>query len=300
MVIQGYNIQDFPNLSGKDTSVGVKRLEQTFSAIADIHLPHRHNYYEIIWVTQGEGINFIDFNQYPITPNSLHFVSPGQVHAWELAEDVTGYAVIFTHEFFSMGLQDKYTLSELPLFYSVNTDTVVHVNEQQAVRFNDLFERIEREYQASLIDRDDMLRAYLRILLIEAKRLCSPTEITENTKSGVFLTKKFLLLIEEYFLTKTSVTDYAKLLNVTANHLNETVKRTAGKTAGELIRDRLLLEAKRLLIYSEMTVSEIAYYLDFKDPSYFGKFFRKYTGHSPGIFRMQVGTGTHYPKTLKP
>jgi len=93
------------------------------------------------------------------------------------------------------------------------------------------------------------------------------------------------LLIEENFLAKTSVSEYAKLLGITANHLNETVKRTIGKTAGELIRHRLLLEAKRLLIHSELSSSEIAHRLNFQDPSYFGRFFKKYTQHSPGDFR---------------
>jgi len=285
MEISVYNIHDFAALSAGVTSVGVKRLEQGFREINNIKSSHRHNFYQILWVTKGRGTHFIDFNDYPVKPHSLYFLSPGQVHGWKLTEEVTGYGIVFTNEFFSRSLHDKSVLSDLPYFYTVNTHPLLHINDEQAETFDDIIQRIEREYQSQLIDRDDMLCAYLRILLIEAKRLYRPTETTYTASSGFRITKKFLLLIEENFLAKKSVSEYAKLLGITANHLNETVKRTTGKTAGELIRNRLLLEAKRLLIHSELGSSEIAHCLNFEDPSYFGRFFKKYTHHSPGDFR---------------
>jgi AraC-like DNA-binding protein len=218
----------------------------------------------------------------------LYFLSPGQIHAWDLTEDVTGYAIMFTNEFFSLDLKDKHVISDLPFLNTVkNTDPVLHVNDEQAATFNDIVQKIKREDHSSVIDRDDVLRAYVRILLIEAKRLYRPTKTTYTAESGVLITKKFLLLIEAHFHAKTLVTEYAKLLGITANHLNETVKRTTGKTAGELIRNRLLLEAKRLLIHSELTISEIADRLNFEDLSYFGRFFKKHTYCSPRDFRRK-------------
>ncbi len=168
------------------------------------------------------------------------------------------------------------------------------MGDEQATVFNNIIERIESEYQASLVDREAMLSAYIRILLIEAKRIYCPKHTTYSVASSILLTKQFLFLVEENFLIQTRVSEYAKQLSITANHLNETVKQTIGKTAGELIRERLLLEAKRWLIHSDLSISEIAHALNFEDPSYFGRFFKRYTHCSPKDFRQQ-GVTTHEP-----
>jgi AraC family transcriptional regulator, transcriptional activator of pobA len=101
------------------------------------------------------------------------------------------------------------------------------------------------------------------------------------------LANRFLCLVGENYKSLSSVSDYAARLEVTASHLNETVRRTMRKTAGQVIRERLLLEAKRLLLHSDLSVSEIAYHLSFEDPSYFARFFRKHTGQAPAEFRAQ-------------
>ena len=288
MEIPVYHIEQLAAFSTEKTSIGVKRLEQGFRNKPNITSSHRHSFYQIIWVTQGSGIHLIDFNTYPIEPFTLYFLSPGQVHEWKLTEAVFGYIIAFTNKFFSSSLQDTSLLSELPYFYITNTQPLLCVGNEQAAIFNNIIQRIETEYQASLIDHEAMLSAYLRILLIEAKRIYCPNQTTYTVTSSVLITKQFLLLIEENFLTQTFVSEYAKLLGITANHLNETVKRTTGKTAGELIRDRLLLEAKRLLIYSELSISEIAHKLNFEDPAYFGRFFKRYAHCSPSDFRQQA------------
>ncbi|MBV9389442.1 MAG: helix-turn-helix domain-containing protein [Chroococcidiopsidaceae cyanobacterium CP_BM_ER_R8_30] len=288
MEIPVYHIEQLDAFSTEKTSIGVKRLEQGFKNKQNIRSSHRHSFYQIIWVTRGRGAHLIDFNTYPIEPFTLYFLSPGQVHEWKLTEAVFGYIIAFTNKFFSSSLQDTSLLSELPYFYITNTQPLLCVGNEQAAIFNNIIQRIETEYQASLIDHEAMLSAYLRILLIEAKRIYCPNQTTYTVTSSVLITKQFLLLIEENFLTQTFVSEYAKLLGITANHLNETVKRTTGKTAGELIRDRLLLEAKRLLIYSELSISEIAHKLNFEDPAYFGRFFKRYAHCSPSDFRQQA------------
>jgi AraC-like DNA-binding protein len=169
------------------------------------------------------------------------------------------------------------------------------VVRERSVDFIRLFRKVESEFQASLLDQDMALHAYLRLLLIEAKRLSENTAgINHKDESAGLLTKKFLLLVERNFLAIVSVADYAEMLNVTPSHLIETTKRAIGKPAGRVIRERVLLEAKRLLCYSDMSASEIAYHLSFEDPSYFSRFFKKYTGITPIEFRNmpnRVGLG---------
>ncbi len=286
MNIPVYNLAQLTALSTGNTSIGVKRLEQCFRNKESISSSHRHNFYQIIWVTKGQVTHLIDFNAYPIRPATLYFLSPVQVHEWKITEAVFGSIIAFTSELFSSALQGRTILSQLPYFYRVNTQPLLYLDDEQVTVFNNIIERIESEYQAALVDREAMLSAYLWILLIEAKRIYSPKQPTHNVASSVLLTKQFLVLVEENFLTQSRVSEYAKQLSITPNHLNETVKQTIGKTAGALIRDRLLLEAKRWLIHSDLSISEIAHALNFEDPAYFSRFFKRYMHCSPRDFRQ--------------
>ncbi|MEG4579028.1 helix-turn-helix domain-containing protein [Microcoleus sp. MON1_C5] len=280
-----YTIHDVA-LSTPAKAFEVIGLEEAFTlGKRNVFSAHRHDYYEVFWITQGSGTIAIDFTDYEIRPATLCFLSPGQVHAWTIAEPIVGYLLSFTGEFFLTGVQDPNELAEMPLFYTLGDAPLIQLNDEQAETFHNLVHKIEQEYQASFLERDAMLRCYLRILLIEAKRLYSPNTTLHQFEAGFLLTKKLLALIEVHYLTTLSVAEYADLLHVTANHLNETIKRTMNKTAGEVIRARLLLEAKRLLRYSDIAISEIAYHLNFEDPSYFSRFFKKYTRLSPRDFR---------------
>jgi len=114
-----------------------------------------------------------------------------------------------------------------------------------------------------------------------------------NIKKSVPQQKQVLLqnfrrLIDQHYLSIKLPREYADLLYVTPNHLNALCQDLLGKTAGEVIRDRILLEAKRLLTNADMTVSQIAYDLNFQDNSYFNRFFKKYVGVTPDEFRKQL------------
>jgi AraC family transcriptional activator of pobA len=102
------------------------------------------------------------------------------------------------------------------------------------------------------------------------------------------LARQFRLEVEGRFHKETALSAYAAALGVTANHLNDTLRRETGQPAGELIRQRRLLEAKRLLLHSDLSVSEVGYRLGFDDPSYFSRFFRRYARASPADFRAKI------------
>jgi AraC family transcriptional activator of pobA len=106
--------------------------------------------------------------------------------------------------------------------------------------------------------------------------------------AAVGLVRRFRQAVERSFRVTTSVPDYARALGVTTSHLNESLRLETGLTAGDLIRERLLLEAKRLLLHSELTIAEIAYELGFEDPSYFSRFVRRELKASPAEFRSRV------------
>jgi AraC-like DNA-binding protein len=274
--------------SHKWGSFSIERFEDSFNnAKGDVYAPHRHNLYEVFWINEGCGTCAVDFRLYDIHAPMLVFVAPGQVHSWTLNGPFSGYVLMFTNEFF-VGRPDdiaSYPI-DLPFAQTPNTGPALSVLSERAADFTSLFQQLENEFKASLSDHDVALHAYLRLLLVAAKRLSEKVPGSNHREdSAAVLTTKFLQLVERSFLGIASVADYAELLNVTPNHLIETTKRTIGKPAGRIIRERLLLEAKRLLCYSDMSASEIAYHLSFEDPSYFSRFFKKYTGICPMEYR---------------
>jgi AraC-like DNA-binding protein len=249
---------------------------------------HRCDFYQILWITQGQGKIWLDLDLFPAKPGTMCFASPGQIRAYEPQGPVAGYIIGFTQGFFSNSPDDANALIQLPYFHGVGAAPVLYANEELARLFTEVCSRLEREIQLALDGQATLLHSYMRILLIEARRIHQAQPGAMHTETAAFLlTKQFVLLVEAHYLTTSSVADYAAMLHVTTNHLIETVKGTMGQPAGKIIRERLLLEAKRLLRCSDSPVAEIATYLKFEDPSYFSRFFKKHTGFAPSEFREQ-------------
>ncbi len=253
--------------------------------------PHRHDdFYELLYVTQGVGDYIIDFQQYEIKPESIFFLSPGQIHELQLSEDVQGFIFLFTSAFYHFNKLDSNKIFEFPFFYTIGKDTpplwLAEGNDKEALK--KLFEQAVAENKQELQDKDDAVRALLDLILIACKRLYPVLLQEENFSKGKILVKRFKKLIEEKCYENLSVKECAFELSVTANHLSETVKRITGRTPTDLINDRQLMEIKRMLTHTELTVSEIAFKLNFSDQSYFSKFFKKLSGITPAVYRSKL------------
>jgi len=268
----------------------------------DSTLPHRHSYYEIFLFLKGGGTHEIDFISHPIEPNALNFISPGQVHLVQRAPKSHGYVILFSRDFFHLGLQNKDILYDMPFFNNNTAKPVVNIPNSELNLFKDIFNKIQNEYLTKSIspDKDEIIRSYLNALLIYSRRLFqlaktdTPIPGTGGSPHEMFsisrgeLIRKFRILIEKKFMHEHRVSEYAGILSVSANHLNDTVQKMLGKSASELIHERIILEAKRLLYHSEQNINEIAFELNFDDPSYFTRFFKNQVGTAPGSFRDQI------------
>ena len=272
------------------------RFEYFVSDIDHLKHPHRHDHFAIFFVTHGKGHHVIDFQEYELKPERLFLIAPGQVHAWKSFEGVRGFVVLFTKEFFSLTLQYQ----ELRAYLFFNTayqHTYLDMDKNVTLHLQGIFKNIEREHTHHNSYSQNIIRSYINILLFELTRIyeeCIPA--TKEKDSINQLLREFEALVNKNFRTKHSVSDYAGLLHITANYLNTICKKRKGKAAGEVIRDRLMLEAKRLLTHSDSTIAQIAYDLNFEDNSYFGRFFKKYCGITPAAFRneIQKETLTHW------
>jgi AraC family transcriptional activator of pobA len=249
--------------------------------------PHRHDdFYEILFITKGTGKYIIDMQEYEIKPNSVFFLSPGQIHEIAFSEDINGYIFLFTSSFYLSNKTDPYKLFEFPFFYSLKYDNppLYLQNNSQANELDALFRKAIAEIDIHAIDSKEAIHAILDLLLIYCKRWYPQTE-GSHLKKGHILIKRFKQLIEDKCTENLNVKEYADLLHVTANYLSETVKESTGRTPTDFINDRMTLEIKRLLTHTQLTIQEIAYQLNFSDQSNFSKYFKKTSGLSPGEFR---------------
>jgi AraC-like DNA-binding protein len=244
--------------------------------------PHRHNFYQMVLFLSGEGSHEIDFKQYPIERGQIYCMGPGQVHSWMFKGNMTGFIVNFDIDYFkSLLIQPSY-VDNLNLFSSLN-DGVFVLEDYQLGEISNLFNQlIVLNLEQTAID---LKRSLLLYILLRLDQAYSPKFPGQSVDYHLVLIKNFISLIDENFRELHLPKEYAELLFVTPNHLNSVCKEYLGMQAGEVIRNRIMLEAKRLLILPDWTISQVAYELNFNDNSYFTKFFKKVEGKTPEEFR---------------
>lgn len=254
----------------------------------NVSVPHRHNFYEILIFIKGSGSHEIDFLNIPIEPYSIHFISPGQVHHLRQSETTEGFLLIFSREFFSHNSLDKDLLFEMPFLNNNTSHPVIKLTTKEYSEIAALIENIQVEYNQESLSKQQILASYVNILLLKGKNIFNRINKDLSPHKGMTqLVCRFKILIEKNYPRLHSVSEYSELLRITPEYLNEATKKVTGTNPGGLITSRIILEAKRLLLYSELTSKEIAFSLNYNDPSYFSRFFKKETGSTPNEFRAK-------------
>jgi AraC family transcriptional regulator, transcriptional activator of pobA len=250
-----------------------------------LHRPHRHSFYHLVLFTKGKGSHTIDFEKFPVKPYQIYFMIPGQVHSWHFEGEVDGYIVHFNEVLFTTFLQNGHYLDRFYFFGGNAEDGICQLPASVQSQVTSLFEAMLLEVGESKEQNLDIIRVKLLELFITVDRSCTSRKGKNVAPQKLTLLRSFQSLIDKHFRTIRLPKEYADLLYVTPNHLNALCQDLVGKTTGDLIRDRVLLEAKRLLTNADMTVTEIAYDLNFQDNSYFNRFFKKNVGVTPDDFR---------------
>lgn len=239
----------------------------------------------MVLFTGGGGKHTIDFEQFKVKPFQIYFMIPGQVHSWHFEKAVDGYIVHFKEELFTSFLLNGHFLDRYSFFSGNSKDGVcqlpLHVHDQVISIFESILKEVSNKESQGL----EMISLKLLELFIIVDRSCYRQKARTIPLQKLQVLKSFQHLIEKYYKTIRLPGEYAGLLYITPNHLNALCQDLLGKTAGELIRERVILEAKRLLTNAGMNVTEIASELNFQDNSYFNRFFKKYTGQTPDVFR---------------
>ncbi len=279
-----YSLGEFSSVDNKSKNYQVEVFDA--NRHFEVSYPHKHDFYEVLFLTQGSGYHIIDSNKYKIEPPCIFFMSPGQAHKLELSSDIGGYLFLFTEEFYLLNRVNKNKLLELPFFYSVeqNNPPLLLADSSDAEFLKALFARGCHEENLEDDVSEEVIRALLDVLLQTCNKLY-PLEFGLQKTRGHLLVKNLLQLIEENFQKNIAISEYANMLSITPNHLTQMVKHVTGTTSSKLLQNKVIIETKRLLIHSEMTVTEIADYMNFSDQSYFTKFFKKACGITPLQYR---------------
>lgn len=251
-------------------SIRVERLEDRIEP--RVPFPHKHDFYQLMFVTAGRGFHEIDFVKHSVKRGEFFNMKPEQVHAWKL-RGAKGFVIEFTHE-------------TLPELLKLRLPDALTINAEKDIRaIVSLCDLMLAEFENARPHAQSSLALLLRVLLIHFEN--AATEVKTDVTADSF-TMRFQTLVEASYRKERRVEFYAAELGVTPKALTMRTSRTLGRSARNYILERVLLEAKRLLSQSDESVANIGYELGFDDPNYFTRFFNDQAELTPSEFRQRA------------
>ena len=247
---------------------------------------HRRTFFMLLFAEQGHAQISIDKRVMQLRASDVVSVLPNSVCSLLFQDDFRGQLICFTEHFFSLRYNDN-VLSQFS-FLQEQTKDAVHLTEEQLIEWKAILAMMEKELSGEQKSRQKMLRSLLNILLVSLDRTYMPLQTADKINSKEQKVIQFERLIESGFHQHKNPSWYAAELNITANYLNRLCQDYRHTTSGGLIRKRIIIEARRLLHHTSLSVAEIAYQTGFETPSYFITFFKKHIGVTPEQFRKQT------------
>lgn len=260
----------------------------------DTTKPHIHSFYQIIWFKYGSGKHFVDFRSYDVIDNTIFFIAKNQVHYFDKTTDYKGILLHFNEAFLVRKESETDFFLKCNLFSNLYQQPSCAIGKEIENILDEYILQIQREFgNTDEFGREELLRASLKSFLIQIQRerntldeAQSSIPFAPNEKRMQLIT--FVNLIDENYNKGLTVSEYARLLLVSSRTLSDLTHQLLNKTPSQMIQERIILEAQRLLLHSDLNVNQIGYRLGFDDPSYFVKYFKKHTEISPTEFRKSV------------
>ena len=283
------SISDF-NCELKLKGFNVFQIEEDHKAK---HIYSRKDFYKICISTGKSVIHYAD-KSFETEGTVLFFGNPRIPYSWEtISTTYAGYTCLFSEDF--LKISDRSEILQQSPFFKVGGTPILNISEKQKEFLDNIFIKMIEEQETDYTFKDDLLRNYIHLIIHEALKIKPSENFTQNKNAAYRLTNVFLELLERQFpiespdhpLQLRTAQDYANSLAVHVNHLNRSLKEITGKSTTPIINERIINEAKAILLHTDWNISDIAYALGFEYPSYFNNFFKRMTGTNPKSVRTQ-------------
>ena len=241
--------------------------------------PQKHNnYFEIIYLSTGSGCHNIDHHKYAITPPVMFFVRQEQVHYWEMNTEPDGYVIIIKKTFIEKSLDNELK----SLLAKVSKQYCLQLIDKHTIE--KILQLLAEEYKNDDKNAFHITEGLLKSLLAKVLQVSQPVINRAEFKPELY--QSFIQLLSTENSIKNKVAFYAEKLHTSPQNLNSACYKAVSQPASEILAGFILNEAKRLLLYTDKSVSEISFKLNFNDASHFVKYFKKFTTNTPKSFRL--------------
>lgn len=248
--------------------------------------PHRVDFYTLAINSGTQQLSYtLNQKDFKEPQRFMLCVAPGQVVSWRKKGQWQGYCTFFKAEFLQFNSSVNF-LQQYP-FFNLNESNLLNISLSEFDALQPYFTQIIQEQVRQDPFSREIIRASFQAILWMCRRIYEGDKPSPSQKAGAIIAAQFQYLVNEHFLSKITVEQYAQMLNITANHLSQTIVDVCGKSAKSIISSRRVNEAKYLLVYTDNGISEIAFHLGFIEPTHFSKFFKKETTQTPQEYRQQ-------------
>lgn len=246
--------------------------------------PHRVDFYTLAINSGTQQLHYtLNQKNFKEPQQFMLCVAPGQVATWEKKGQWQGYCTFFKAEFLQFNSSVNF-LQQYP-FFNLNESNLLNISSSEFDALKPFFTQIIREQARQDPFSREIIRAAFQAVLWMCRRIYEGEKPSPSQKAGAIIAALFQYLVNEHFLVNTTVEEYAQKLNITANHLSQTIVNICGKPAKSIISERRVNEAKYLLTYTGNDIAEIAFHLGFTEATHFSKFFKKETAQTPQEYR---------------
>lgn len=263
-------------------------LDFDTSTADDIRYDDYNSFIKILFIEAGAEV-MVDFREYTLEQDALFFIKDGQWYKFS----GKGTLLYYNRDFYCVQIHDKEVACDGLLYNNVYEIPVVFLDAEASLQARQLIQEIKNEALHEESSMEEMIRILLKQLIIRSTRMWKKAhDLAEGSiAQEVEFIRKFSQLVEAHYTTHHNVADYANLLNITPKALSKRISRHSPKSPNDIIKERIILEAKRLLIHTDLSVKEIGYKLGYEDPAYFVRLFTNQVDTSPLLFRKKYTEG---------
>lgn len=291
--IQSFTLSKLKNHSATRNEFVIMPFDEFTKKIqSDSDSHFKNKFFAVFLFKDAEGSIIIDHQEFDLKPLKFFFINYNQVYQFKEFKSGLGDVLMFTKSFYNY----VYTGNKM-----IKSDTALNdvapyllLSEESTIDLSQTFEELRQEYLKNKLLRKEIICLLLKVFVLKYIRNSNKkNRIDRSLNHKKEIVEKFGHLVNQYYKELKTTSKYAEKLNLSPNYLNVLIKESLDISAGQMIKNRVILEAQRLLMHTTLSIIEISYELGFNDNSHFGKYFKSATKYSPNEYRLLKTSGSY-------